>query len=163
MDIGFKKCNYDKTNTISILENWKSEFENKSKHKFECKNLKVAYSIINQSITSLNEQRHGHFWVAKRGEKVCSILIADDQKDEFVIRFLVANILDSEARGSGTFLVETMLELANKTHKTVRTTPENSDKYWKNKMGFQPDQNNPVEYIYKTHTPNDLSVKKKKK
>lgn len=80
--------------------------------------------------------------------KPCALLIGNDDKDGLIIRFLVANVLDQDAKGSGSFLVQKMLELAQKTDALVLTRPENSEKYWQNKMGFQPAPKDPTLLIH---------------
>lgn len=129
----------------------------------EAKKITNANSIVKQSIDSLSSARHGHIWVATLNSKRCAILIADDSKDELIIHFLSANTLDPEAKGSGTFLVQEMLKLAQKTHKTIRTTPENAEKYWKDKMGFHPDPLDPTQYIYTQERPSERTTVTTKK
>ncbi len=151
-DVGFVKRNLASEEVVSALQDWNCFFgkaigRSKAVSK-EMKNLCTARSVARQSIESISHEKHGHIWCAMHGDKICAVLVADDRAGELVIRFLVANLRDPEAKGSGAFLVQNMLELARKTHATVRTTPENAEKFWRDKMGFQEDPKDPVQYIY---------------
>ena len=98
--------------------------------------LKTAKSISTQVIDSLESEKHGHIWIAYKDKLPCAILIGDDSKKGLVIRYLVANLLNEDSKGSGSFLVQEMIALAKRTNQLVLTRPENSEKYWKQKMGF---------------------------
>ena len=155
-DVHFVKRNLGSEEVISALQDWDFSFGKaigRAKASSQAvKNLRTAQSVAKQSIESISQEKHGHIWCAMHGEKICAVLVADDRAGELVIRFLVANLRDPEAKGSGTFLVQGMLDLAKKTHATVRTTPENAEKFWRDKMGFQQDPKDPVQYIY-NHPP----------
>lgn len=147
---------------IQTLKAWENDFTKKvSKLQSQkpTQHWDVAKSIVKQSINSLTKEVHGHIWTANRGPEVCAVLIADDCKDGLVIRFLVANGKEN-GKGAGTFLVQKMLELAKKTRETIRTTPENSRKYWENKMGFKPDPANCVQLIYTPEDPSNEGISK---
>lgn len=87
-------------------------------------------------------------WAAERGGKIHAALIADQKGSHLIIRFLVANILDEEAKGAGTFLAKKFLEEAKKVSTLVRLTPENATKYWKNKIGFKEYPEDPTQLFF---------------
>jgi hypothetical protein len=109
--------------------------------------LETAQSIASQSLESL-KKGHAYVWAAERGGKIHAALIADQKGSHLIIRFLVANILDEEAKGAGTFLAKKFLEEAKKVSTLVRLTPENATKYWKNKIGFKEYPEDPTQLFF---------------
>ncbi|KTD47775.1 hypothetical protein [Legionella quateirensis] len=137
----------EKINAETLLEQlqkWNSVFSKKRKMSKIEHNAK---SIFNQIVESLNE-RHGYLWIAKRDEQLCAVLIGDDSKNELIIRFLLSNVFDVQAKGSGAFLVREIQSFANKKNLTIRTTSQNADAFWA-KSSFQLDADNPPDFIYK--------------
>lgn len=137
-----------------LLQDWKISFSKKKK--VTAAKVRNAESIVEQMIDSLRSQKHGHLWLAKHetSKETCAVLIGDDHKDGFIIRFVLSNILDEQTKGSGRFLVQEMMNLADKRNFSIRTTSQNADKFWKGCPGFQLDRSNPTDYIYK---PNSLT------
>ncbi|GGI88034.1 GNAT family N-acetyltransferase [Legionella impletisoli] len=131
-----------------LLQDWNDRFSKKNKGILPV--IKNAESIAKQMIETLKSEKHGHIWVAvhEESKESCGVLIADDHKDGFIIRFLISNLLNKEAKGSGRFLVEELIKLADKRNLSIRTTSQSADKFWKKCPGFQLDQSNPTDYRY---------------
>lgn len=110
---------------------------------------KAAASIVEQMLNCLTNEKHGHLWIAKNTEskKICAVLIGNDNKNGLVIRFILSNVFELEAKGSGKFLIHEMVKLAKKNTLAIRTTSENADAFWKKCPGFQLDKLNPPDYI----------------
>jgi hypothetical protein len=133
--------NYEYTDkaTISILAStWTSSFKKKIDRNPGNPKISIierAHSITTQILKALSEP-HAHLIIAKKGLIPCSILIADDEREHLTIRFLVTNVLNPDAKGSGTFLVTDLVNRLGKT-KTLKLVPERSLKYWQ-KLNFKP-------------------------
>lgn len=135
-----------------IVEMWRDSFSRKKGGDPITKN---ALSIATQMQDSLARSGHGHLWLAKDNtkEQGYALLIADDHKDGLIIRFLLSNIFDAEAKGSGKFLVQEMVNFAEKRGLNIRTTSQNADAFWKKCPGFQLDPSNPPDYVCSSAKP----------
>ncbi|MBL7479177.1 hypothetical protein [Legionella bononiensis] len=142
MTFVLEKINAD--TLLEQLQKWNSVFSKKRKmNKIE----NNAISIFNQIVESLNE-RHGYLWIAKRDEQLCAVLIGDDSKKGLIIRYLLSNVFDVQAKGAGAFLVREMQSFADKKNLSIRTTSQNADAFWA-RSSFQLDADNPPDFIYK--------------
>jgi hypothetical protein len=135
---------------LAAVQVWSGSFRQKigrlKNDSSQLRRIKSADSIARQTIDSLQTSRHGFILKAEKNDQPCALLVADETPKEIVIRFLVADVINPEAKGSGTLLVQKIVEIAQKTNRFVRTTPENSAKYWKN-QGFSEDPLNAATYI----------------
>jgi hypothetical protein len=128
------------------LSVWIQDFRSKSKagSKMSCSSRKAS-SIATQILISLS-QPHAHLFCAKKDEKIRAVMIVDDRAYGYELRFIVSNILDPEARGAGTFLVD-YLKGSLKVGKKIILTPENSRKFWLN-SGFSENPIDPCTMVY---------------
>lgn len=136
---------------IIVLEDWKRLFAKKR----QFPTVVNAESIVSQMLDVLKTEKHGFLWLAKHPEthKTSAVLIANDLKNEIVIRFLVSNVLDKQSKGAGKFLVSEISKFANIRNRTIRTTSQNAKKFWENCPGFQFDHSNPPDFIHKPVKP----------
>lgn len=116
----------------------------------EKKNLTTqASKIAKKALESLSEP-HGYLWSAQKNDTICAVLIADETVDhkgnkEILIRYLVSNVRNPTAKGTGTFLVSKLKDLAKKNLTAIVLVSDNADKYWKN-QGFTINPNDPTQY-----------------
>ncbi|HAB98545.1 MAG TPA: hypothetical protein DCE71_01825 [Parachlamydiales bacterium] len=158
-EINLLKQNIESQTIQAALASWKSKFEKRMKKSGESSMVQAACSIASQSLESLrSNEKHGYLWVAQKDDEICAVLIGDDKGTNLIIRFLVADVLNPKAKGTGTFLANKMLEFAIENQRTVCTIAENADKFWKNKMGFKPNPKNSIEYIYEPGESSSSSV-----
>ena len=122
-----------KETIASLASSWVSLFKKRiDKNPTDPKKPLVerAHSIATQILSTL-EERHAHLILAKKGETPCAILIVDDEDDYLKIRFLVSNVLNIEAKGSGTHLIRSLKTRFGAT-RILKLVPERSLKYWEN-------------------------------
>ncbi|ADI37843.1 putative uncharacterized protein [Waddlia chondrophila 2032/99] len=138
----------------STVDSWKQSFDSKKKKN---KTYANASSIADQILSALSE-RHAYILFANLDNRCCSILIADDLPDGIQIRFLLRNICDPNSKGSGTFLVNHILNFK----KNVKTVAQNSEKYWLN-LGFRVNKDDETQLTYRPVSDTENSGKHSKK
>jgi hypothetical protein len=111
--------------------------------------IERAHSITTQILKVLNEP-HAHLIIGFNERIPCSILIADDEGEYLKIRFLVTNVLNPDAKGSGSFLISDLITRFGKS-KILKLVPERSLKYWK-KLNFRPNPLDATTLIFKNET-----------
>ncbi|WP_131783259.1 hypothetical protein [Legionella gresilensis] len=143
----FKAEKVDSKRMLEVLSDWEKKFLSKKRNKIETN----AQSIATQMIKTLKDERHAHFLLAKSDEsnKPCALLIGDEKDKLIIIRFILSNVFDTDAKGSGRFLVEAITKFADAKKFSIRTTSQNADAFWKKCPGFKLDEANPPDFIYK--------------
>ena len=110
-----------------------------------------ASNIAKKAIESLQE-KHAFIWAAKKDDKICAVLIADETVDhkktkQIYLRYLTKNVDDITSRGCGIFLLNTIQQMAKKQNISIVLVSDNADKFWK-KQDFKINPSDTTQYIW---------------